>query len=221
MTRILRRYGAQETEVFCIGSLLLCAAVWLDGSRTTQMRCIKHTEYDLARLEALNALSRDICTEPLNLHTARNRLTSLRTPTYQKSFTPYVGAAIAVFAFTLYFGGTLLDSGVAVVFGFLLQWLNAHMRQQSSALMRTVLSAVIIGLMIGICQYLIPSLQADRVMIGAIMLMVPGLMISGSIRDLIHGDLIAGSLKLIQSVLTAGALAIGLAWAAAWVQKLV
>lgn len=46
-------------------------------------------------------------------------------------------------------------------------------------------------------------------MIGDIMLLIPGIAITNSIRDMLMGDTIAGIMRLIESILWAGALASG------------
>ena len=218
--RICRSYGAQTTDIFCIGSLLMATVEWMDGSTSTQMRNINRTGYDLARLEALNTLSRDICDKNISLSAARNRLTALRTPSLQKKWVTYPAAIIAVAAYTIFFGGTWADALVASICGIFVTMLERMLPEKTGIMMRTVLCAIAVGITAGIGSLLYPALQTDKVMIGSIMLMVPGLMVAGSLRDLLGGDIIAGSLQLIQAVLIAGALALGLAWAASWAVQL-
>ncbi len=214
--RICRSYGAQTTEIFCIGSLLMATVEWSDGSTFTQMRNITRTGYDLARLEALNHLSRDICDKTITLEAARNRLTALRTPSAQKKIVSYLAAIVAVTAYTLFFGGTWVDALVAAIGGIVVTSLETVLPEKAGNMMRTVLCAVAVGITVSVGSLMYPALQSDKVMIGSIMLMVPGLMVAGSLRDLLNGDIIAGSLQLIQAVLIALALALGLAWAASW-----
>ena len=54
----------------------------------------------------------------------------------------------------------------------------------------------------------------DAAIIGALMLLVPGLLITNSMRDIIYGDTNSGIFRIVQVVLTA--LAIALGTAAAW-----
>lgn len=218
--RICRSYGAQTTEVFCIGSLLMATVEWMDGSASTQMRNVHRGGYDLTRLEALNTLSRDICDKTISLSAARNRLTALRTPSQPKAAVAYSAAILAVAAYTLFFGGTIADTIVASLCGILVTWLERKLPERAGMMMRTILCAIAVGIAASIGSLIYPALQTDKVMIGAIMLMVPGLMVAGSLRDLLSGDIIAGSLQLIEAVLVAGALALGLAWAASWVVQL-
>ena len=46
-------------------------------------------------------------------------------------------------------------------------------------------------------------------MIGDIMLLIPGILMTNSIRDILIGDTISGVMRLVESLLWAGALACG------------
>ena len=51
--------------------------------------------------------------------------------------------------------------------------------------------------------------------IGDIMLLIPGIMLTNSIRDILLGDIISGSLRLVEAILMAAVLALGM-MAAIW-----
>jgi uncharacterized membrane protein YjjP (DUF1212 family) len=47
------------------------------------------------------------------------------------------------------------------------------------------------------------------------MLLIPGIMLTNSIRDILLGDIISGSLRLVEAILMAATLALGM-MAAIW-----
>ena len=49
----------------------------------------------------------------------------------------------------------------------------------------------------------------DKIMIGDIMLLIPGIAMTNAIRDMLMGDTISGLMRLIESILWAGSLAVG------------
>ena len=49
----------------------------------------------------------------------------------------------------------------------------------------------------------------DKIIIGNIMLLIPGIPLTNSLRDLINGDIISGLLGLLESLLKAAAVALG------------
>lgn len=54
-------------------------------------------------------------------------------------------------------------------------------------------------------------MQPDKIMIGDIMLVIPGLQLTNSLRDMINGDMISGLLNMSEALLKAVAVAIGFA----------
>lgn len=57
--------------------------------------------------------------------------------------------------------------------------------------------------------------HADKVLIGIIMLLIPGIMLNKFLRDILLGDIISGSLRLVEAILMAATLALGM-MAAIW-----
>ena len=53
--------------------------------------------------------------------------------------------------------------------------------------------------------------NADKLMIGGIMLLIPGVALINSVRDLLTGDLVSGLFRLLNALLTAIAIAVGFA----------
>ena len=51
--------------------------------------------------------------------------------------------------------------------------------------------------------------SADKMMIGTIMLLIPGIGLTNSVRDLISGDIMSGLLRFFNSLLVAAAIAAG------------
>lgn len=55
--------------------------------------------------------------------------------------------------------------------------------------------------------------NVDKVMIGSIMLLIPGIALTNALRDLFAGDTISGILRLLEALIQAGAIACGFALA--------
>ena len=53
------------------------------------------------------------------------------------------------------------------------------------------------------------SIDADSIVIGNVMLLIPGLALTSSLRDIIGGDMITGLLVMTEAILKAVAIAIG------------
>ena len=68
---------------------------------------------------------------------------------------------------------------------------------------------IIVGVLTGICTNLIAPLHMDKIMIGYIMLLIPGLAMTNAVRNVLVGNTISGIMRLIEAVLWAAALALG------------
>ena len=53
------------------------------------------------------------------------------------------------------------------------------------------------------------ALNSDKVIIGTLMTLVPGIMITTFMRDIMAGDVLAGLIRFVESLLVAAAIAIG------------
>ena len=67
---------------------------------------------------------------------------------------------------------------------------------------------------------LIPGLQMDKIMIGDIMLMIPGLAMTNALRNMLVGNTISGTMRLAESLIWAAALAGGFMVALAIVDRI-
>ena len=78
VSHICRAYGAVAVDVFAITSLITAEVRMPDGSYATMNRRVPSTYNHLARLEALNALSRTICKSPISAAEVKARLEEIR-----------------------------------------------------------------------------------------------------------------------------------------------
>jgi uncharacterized membrane protein YjjP (DUF1212 family) len=77
----------------------------------------------------------------------------------------------------------------------------------------TVICSFVGGILSVVVSYLAARIglvgNVDMVMIGTIMLLIPGVSFGYAMRDLMFGDTISGALKTIQAVLLAAMIALG------------
>ena len=122
----------------------------------------------------------------------------------------FFGSMLGGGGFAVFFGGTIWDGVAGALFGAgicLLQY--ALGRTQLNTVASNLLVSLLTGLAIGVVAGLIPALHMDKIMIGDIMLMIPGLAMTNALRNMLVGNTISGSLRLLESLIWAGALAGG------------
>ena len=211
LTRILRSQGAIRVDVFTITSSMVVTAQWTDGP-VTQTRRISGIQYDMTALTRLNALSREICAGACDMETVGQRLEEIaRGKIYSFPFTILIYGFTSL-VFSLFFGGSWLDAVISAGIGLLIRlMLRLLERLQVPGIASILLCAIIGGFAAHGLAYLGVPCAPDKVAIGDIMLLVPGIAMTNAIRDMFTGDTISGLLRFCESLLLSLALAWGFA----------
>ncbi len=209
VTRICRAYGAESVEVFAITSLIIAEVQMPDGSVVAHTRRVKGVYNHLARLEACNALSRTVCTSPLPADEVARRLGEIRHYRPVPEWMCYPAAMLATGGFTLFFGGTFVDGMAAALIGLLTTLFSRLAPWRINGLMKSLITSFASGVLAVLCVTLGFGAHTDKIIIGTIMLEIPGVAFGNALRDLLGGDTLAGSLRFIQAILQALMIALG------------
>ena len=210
--RVCYAYGISRTEVFSIISMVYATVIDKDGSTQTQMRRIYSYAPNFDRLEQLNSLSRKICATVPDIDLAAEELKAIFVK--KKPFRPTVclGYIIAAMGFTVFFGGTLLDAAASAPIALIIYLMNAYIKATGvNRLFYTALSSFLAGALALLFVRFGFGENANMIMIGDIMLLIPGLMLVNSVREMLCGDIMSGLLRLLESVIIAMAIACGYA----------
>ena len=207
--RICTAYGACKTEVFVTTSLIVATIGMPDGYHKTQTRRIYSTQTNFSRIEELNALSRRICATIPTPEEFKRLYRESKKRIKNKYAERYVGAFLLVSAFTLFFGGGFRDALSAGIIALAVTTLIFFGPKWTNALAHTVVCSLAGGFLSLLAVFIGLGVNADKIMIGTIMLLIPGIDIGNSLRDLLCGDIVSGSIRLIKALLTASAIAVG------------
>lgn len=164
---------------------------------------------DFTKLEQLNDLSRRFCSHPVSAAELRNEFEKINA-NRPKPLWKLLGSVLAACSFALFYGGTIPDAITAGIAAILIWSLQKYLRP---VCMNEVTFQFAASFLTGcaICGFtlLCPFLHMDKIMIGDIMLLIPGLMSTNAIRDVLIGDTLSGIIRLIAALLLAAALALG------------
>ncbi|MCD7722464.1 MAG: threonine/serine exporter family protein [Clostridiales bacterium] len=202
LRRIFEHYGAKHVQPFVIPSYISVSAVY-NGHAIFATRRIKKTDLNLGRLEQANNSSRKLCGESYVEKGGDFKYSPMAQ---------IIGIFLATGSFCIYFGGSAADAffsftaGVAVIgTAFYLRALNIFAE--------TFIQSAVAGIISFLPRAFSIDAHPDKIMIGAIMLLIPGMSIGISMEDMLSGNLIAGMLELLQALLIALAIAFGFALA--------
>lgn len=218
---IMRAYGI-DAEVFAIPNNLTVSIKTPDGQSLTRMRRIGLHGNDLDSVERYTNLSRRICSETPSVEVARNWLNETESSRLRYSnLWLLAGNAIGAAGFSIFFGGAFSDFIFAGLCGLVVGLVGLLMeRLNANQFFRTITASFLMALLayalaaFGIVQ------NADTVIIGTLMILVPGLLFTNAMRDIIYGDTNSGINRIVQVFLIAVAIALGtaVAWnVIAWI----
>ncbi len=210
LTRMGLAYGATHMNVFVITSSIMITAVFGDHFEITSSRRVDRIGgNDFRKLEELNALSRAYCSEPFDCETLHEKIKVIAKMESDPKPLLFAGMLI-VASFCLFFGGAWYDALVGTVFGYLIVWLMIHVKDLfPKTMIFNLMASFVSGTFTILVAKLLPFLHADKIMIGEVMILIPGIAFTNAIRDVLVGDTIAGMLRLVESVLFAFAMACG------------
>ena len=211
LTRICTAFGATRVDVFIITASMVLTVHDSDGLPYTQTRRIFGAGTDFNRLSKLNALSRKICSNKnITYEEIKSELCEITKAKIYPLWVEFAFYSVIAMAFTLFFGGTFVQSLVSLVIGFIVRYFilfsdkfvkNKIFTKFLSSFGLTALSFLALNIKI--------VNSVDEIIIGNIMVLIPGVGLTNSLRDLFTGDSMAGVLRFIEALLTALAIALG------------
>lgn len=207
--RMFSAYGTKRTDVFIITSSIV-VTIHTDDKAYTQTRRITETTTDYEKVHRLNELSRRICKNKYSDKEIRNQLAEIAKSKKYPLWFEFICYAIISGAFTLFFGGGIIEAAVSFIIGTLVRFVillcdktvkNKIFSKFVSAFIATSLAYITLRLSI--------ISAVDKVIIGNIMTLIPGIGLTTALKDLLVGDSIAGLLRTIEACITALAIAAG------------
>ncbi|MBQ8552059.1 MAG: threonine/serine exporter family protein [Clostridia bacterium] len=211
--KICRTYGAAHIDVFTIHSLILAAVYMPDGTHSTQSRRIFETSNNLTRLELYNALSRKLCEEKPSIDHADEEIQAIKKEGSYPFFLTLIAYVISAGSFAIFFGGTLRDGISAGLIGIITALLDRIRIDQINKMVKTMLISFVSGALSCLSVHIGIGQNLDMIIIGTIMLLIPGLSLGNAMRDLLSGDTLTGTLKSVQAIIIAVMMVLGYALA--------
>ena len=208
---ILKAYEVENFDVYVLSNGIFASANEDKEDACSMIRHVPLGSVNLSKISYLNQLTRDLCTHKCTIAEAWERVKEAKTlPNYSnriQNFFCGLGSA----CYTFIFGGGIIDFGFSFLIGLfeqmVLNYMSAH---KISRFLRNVFaSAFVSTCSILVLQTGLPVLQ-DKIIIGAIMPLVPGITFTTSIRDFHNGDYLSGTIHLIDALLTALCIAVGI-----------
>ncbi|MGL4344428.1 MAG: threonine/serine ThrE exporter family protein [Cellulosilyticaceae bacterium] len=211
MIRIADAYGANRFNVYVISNGIFASVDNQKGEvYCTDIRHVPLAPVHLGRVAAVNQLSRDIVEGKYAIEEAAEALERIAQIPYTKGIYQILWAGIGSGCFCYIFGGNVYDSIASFVLGAVLYtFLLGAGRHKLSKMMLNILGSGLVTLCgliffaVGIGEHM------DKMIIGSIIPLVPGVPLTNAIRDFFNGDYLSGMIRLIDALLIAFCIAVG------------
>ena len=212
--RICSAYGVEEVSCAAFPSMVIASIKLKDGHEYSLMKRVTSASNNLSLLEKFNQLSRDICHYKYQPDEALQKYSDIANSKTRNKWITILGASLVSGIYCIFFGGTIADVLPALMVSFCMSLLNELLSKHSlNAYATTFLLSLVGGVLsVLLCKLLniigLPC-QGAYVMIGTIMILIPGLLTTNAVRDMFTGDLMSGTFQLLNGVLLAVVIAAG------------
>lgn len=212
--RLCRAYNAEEVNVAAFPSMIIASLRTADGHEHSFLKRVYSTSNNLSLLENYNQLSRDICAKKYPVEQALKMCAEVMHAKARNRWLTIIGSAFVAAIYSVFFGGGLADCLPAFIVAFAMAGVNELLSTRSLNVYATTFILSLIGGLLSVslsklCCICGLPVHGSMVMIGTIMILVPGLLTTNAVRDMFTGDLMSGTFQFLNGILITLVIAAG------------
>ena len=201
--------GFHDVEVFAIPSYFTLSLTLHDGTPYHSSKRSRTNRIHLDHLYELNCLVRQISNQELTLEQINQKIHYIKHQKLNFQLI-LIGYIVSAAMFCVFFGGGFNEMIVSAIIGFVLYYFIYLMELLNmNTIVRTILSSMVLASIAIIAHKINIINDQQSVITGTLMLLVPGIAITNSLRDIIGGDFVSGLSRMIEAILIAASIAIG------------
>ena len=211
LKHILNAYGVTKYDMFTLTNCIILTATEAGAEASiTEVRNIPAVGTNLGKVDAVNTLSRRIAEKKYTVDEARDVLSSIEKMKKTAPLIRMAASGVGSGMFCLLLGGSPGEALAAFAVGFLFYVLVLLIEDKKYSRLLTHLLASALATLLSFAIYkCIPAFSMDKIIIGAIMPLLPGVAFVNAIRDIAAGDYLSGTIRLIDTLLVAAGIAVG------------
>ena len=185
-------------------------SIFIEADERARVRRISRRGTNLSRLTLVNDVSRRVARGEMGVEEAEAelaRISKLPGPTLK---TEVLAWGLAAGSFSLLLGGGAGTFAAAFLIGMvaqLMQPLFSHM--EMGVLFGNFFGGALTAILAEVVGAVIPYGSVNATIIGGIMPLLSGLLVTNAVRDTMYGDLISGMTRALEALLLAAFTALG------------
>ncbi len=211
MLSIFNAYGYDHVNIFILATCIY-VTVEVDEKSITKLRRVRKRVTNVTKMASINQLSREIKNHQISIDQSESILKEIKKhqqyPMLIKSITISLSCAVFGKMFVPYASGIdfVITFCITFLSWYLLNWINQRDVNE------LITNAIVAGFMC-LCASMMMVLgvikDIDTIIIGTIMMLVPGVLFTTAVRDLMNGDILSGTIRIIEGLLISLGIAIG------------
>lgn len=205
-----------ETEGYSCDCFVLLSAIFvsvrIEGkTNLTIIKRVKSNAVNLGKIELINSFSRMMQHKRIDYTYATESLDNIdRTDCYKFNI-KLIAAAGTAFVYTLLFKGTFKEAAASIIVGTTAYIIKVLLsRTGFFSFIEYFIAGIVIGFTSLSAVSIFSEMNAYKLIIGGSMFLLPGMAITNSIKDTLHGDTLSSMYRLAEAVLVITAVVIGI-----------
>ena len=208
--RICKAYNL-ECECMATAKGVFISVIDDNEEKITSLKKVRTRRVDLYRIELINSFSRTVQNEEITYEEAKKILRDIEGAPYFSFPLRLFAASMTSFIYSLFFNGTIYDSIASALLSIGIY----YMLEKVSGIgffqfFEYFFSGFIIGTISLLTEKILPFINKDNVITGAIMILLPGVALTNGIKDIIYGDFTSGIAKFGEAMLIITAIGAGI-----------
>lgn len=204
------RSNLYEVDVFAFPTAIFVSLEY-NYEIITVFKSIETSTINLDRLNDINEFSRRFVNNEIPLEKARAELMRIEEkPTYSRLARVIFSGIFSGF-YSLLFYGNIYDFIITFFIGMCLNVIQQFFQRQNiTFLAESFFSALFVA---GVAELAFISgldVSVDKIIIAGIMLLVPGMMVTNALRDIMSGDYLSGLIGVVKGIFISFAIALGI-----------
>jgi len=185
-------------------------SIYVNIGERCRIRRITRRGTNTSRLARINDVSRKVERGEMNADEAERELEAIAADSGWHQLTLIVAYGISAASFSLLFGGGLGSLLAALITGMLVQCIEPlFMHMSMGKLLFNFSGGLFTALLCEAAGAVVPYGSVNAAIVGGIMPLLTGLLMTTAVRDTMYGDLVSGICRAVEALLLAGCVALG------------
>ncbi|MFD2728033.1 threonine/serine exporter family protein [Enterococcus camelliae] len=212
MNRIAKNGGEPKSVSYVTATGIFMS---FRNQQLTQIESVGDRLINLEKVVAVNRLSREFAENKITLQTLNHSLkeANQHTPSFPL-YLQIICAGIVSSTLMYAFGGTWMEFFPTFLVGASGFFVSIFIKKRIELrFFDMFFASFLIGVIAILLGHFFQSMNADHIIIGGVMPLVPGVAITNSFRDILAGHIISGQARGTEAIIVASAIAVGIATA--------